>query len=82
MHGDGDPDANLIIPAKGMSKDALLKKAEALKAQHTGFKSGKKWGGIYHEPGSEVTEVQAKVSKATSCTNVVVPPHVVGLLGY
>ncbi|GMH52777.1 hypothetical protein TrST_g13553 [Triparma strigata] len=73
MHGDGDPDANLIIPAKGMSKDALHKKAEALKAQHTGFKSGKKWGGIYHEPGSEVTEVQAKMWGLFNSTNSLYP---------
>jgi sphinganine-1-phosphate aldolase len=71
--GDGDPDANTSIPAKGLSKAAVLKMGEKLKLTHSGFSEGRKWGGIYHTAGSEQTDVQAAMWSMFNSTNTLYP---------
>ena len=73
MLGDGDEDANITIPSSGLSTSQVLSKAEALKNTHEGFASGKKWGGIYHQPGSEITTLQSKMWGLFNSTNSLYP---------
>ena len=73
MLGDGDEDANVSIPSSGLSSDQVMAKAEALKKTHEGFASGKKWGGIYHQPGSEITTLQSKMWGLFNSTNSLYP---------
>ena len=73
MHGDGDPDAFTTLPPKGMSKGAVLALAERL--QEADDRSGKSWGGIYHEPNhaSELSDLQAEMWARFNNTNALYP---------
>ncbi|GMI34453.1 hypothetical protein TeGR_g3720 [Tetraparma gracilis] len=73
MLGDGDADANTIIPKKGVPSGELMKMGEALKLTHSGFKSGQKWGGIYHTAGSESTHLQSSFWGMFNSTNTLYP---------
>ena len=68
MHGDGDPDAVLALPAKGRScAEVLALCTELKKAEDANLASGKQWGGIYHRldhqgPHAELEALQAQVT--------------------
>jgi hypothetical protein len=72
MHGDGDPDAHLAIPAKGLGAAAVMEKAREQKDLQTGYTSGKKWGGVYHEEG-ELTQLQAEAWAMFNSSNLLYP---------
>lgn len=60
MLGDGDPNALVSIPQKGMATGDILKLAKDMKDKEEGFYvSGKKWAGIYHA----VTDKQDLLTK-------------------
>ena len=74
MHGDGDPDAMLTMPEKGMTAKALEKLVAGMRsADPFVSKGGKKWGGIYHEASSELTTLQADVWKHFNTSNALYP---------
>ena len=66
MLGDGDPDANVVIPSEGLSPSEIVAMSEKLKHSHSGFASGKKWGGIYHEAGERQLRMDGKWRSVSS----------------
>jgi len=73
MLGSGDVDAISSIPLKSKSPKSLTNLGSKLKATHSGFASGKQWGGVYHLAGSELTDLQAAFWKQFNSTNTLYP---------
>ena len=74
MHGAGDPTAVVSLPAAGRSAEDVL----ALAAERTAEedKSGKSWGGVYHEtrgPPGELSKLQAAMWARFNQTNALYP---------
>ena len=54
--GDGDADALVAMPAKGLPAKEVELKVAALRGKEASKSAGeKRWGGIYHEQESELT---------------------------
>eukprot|EP01062_Namystynia_karyoxenos_P001414 TRINITY_DN10489_c0_g2_i1.p1 TRINITY_DN10489_c0_g2~~TRINITY_DN10489_c0_g2_i1.p1 ORF type:complete len:548 (+),score=193.23 TRINITY_DN10489_c0_g2_i1:97-1740(+) len=71
--GDGDPDANLVLPRKGLSADEVLGKQRELLASGTeGFRAGQKWGGIYYR-NTDLSRVHSEAWTLHSSTNSLFP---------
>jgi len=74
MHGAGDPKAVIVLPAKGIPAKELLALADERSAVED--KSGKTWGGVYHEtrgePG-ELAKLQADMWSRFNSTNALYP---------
>ena len=73
LHGDGDLHALLEIPRKGWSSDEVERKACALLDAEVAKANGKKWAGIYHAGGSELSRLQGRVWSAFVDTNTLYP---------
>ena len=75
--GDGDPDANMALPPRGISSADILSKATDLKGQQAGFAEGIKWGGIYHDGnkdgGDPLGELQHELWGMFNNTNLLYP---------
>jgi len=71
--GDGDPMANVELPAKGSSNKEIIAMMTDLKAVEN-TSTGKKWCGIYHTLGaSELTAVQAEAWSMFNNSNSLYP---------
>ena len=72
--GDGDADALVAMPAKGLPAKEVELKVTTLRGKEASKSAGeKRWGGIYHEQESELTGLQARVWAACNCTNALYP---------
>jgi len=71
--GDGDADAHVAIPEKGMTRQVVEDKLAEQHALSAGFYEGKKWGGIYHDDETELTELQNAGSARFNCANTLYP---------
>lgn len=77
MLGDGDPDAFVSIPGKGMSTEGVVALAKQMRDKEEGFYvSGKKWAGIYHavtEKDDDLTKLQIEMWGMYASTNALYP---------
>ena len=70
MHGNGDPRAMVELPAMGQTSTDVLALASERTAEED--KSGKSWGGVYHEtrgPPGELAKMQAEIWARFNQTN-------------
>eukprot|EP00746_Dinoflagellata_sp_MGD_P161010 gnl/MRDRNA2_/MRDRNA2_88020_c0_seq1.p1 gnl/MRDRNA2_/MRDRNA2_88020_c0~~gnl/MRDRNA2_/MRDRNA2_88020_c0_seq1.p1 ORF type:complete len:540 (+),score=106.34 gnl/MRDRNA2_/MRDRNA2_88020_c0_seq1:72-1691(+) len=77
MLGDGDPDALMSIPGKGMATENVLRLAKQMRDKEEDFYvSGKKWAGIYHavtEKDNDLTKLQIDMWGMYASTNALYP---------
>lgn len=70
--GDGDADANLALPKRGITAEAVEQMTAAMRAPETaGLK--RQWGGIYHADASALTLLQGRVWSQYTCSNALYP---------
>ena len=70
--GDGDASALISLPPKGRSD--VLQLCTALHDDDSFVKyAGKLWGGIYHDPSSKLTKLQADVWRLYNTSNALYP---------
>ena len=80
--GDGDEDAHVSIPTKGIAFEEVEAKAAEQHALQVGFASGKQWGGIYHDDNTALTALQDRVWALFNSSNSLYPGVFPGIRKY
>ncbi len=73
MLGEGDPDAHLELPPRGLGVDVVESAAAAMVDAEMALSAGRKWAGVYHTAASELSELQGRVWSRFVCTNALYP---------
>ena len=74
MLGDGDADALVSLPETSTTAGDVAERVSILYHNDPFFQpESKQWGGIYHEPNSELTMLQAQVWAAFNTSNALYP---------
>eukprot|EP00747_Dinoflagellata_sp_TGD_P017652 gnl/TRDRNA2_/TRDRNA2_125961_c0_seq1.p1 gnl/TRDRNA2_/TRDRNA2_125961_c0~~gnl/TRDRNA2_/TRDRNA2_125961_c0_seq1.p1 ORF type:complete len:541 (-),score=80.59 gnl/TRDRNA2_/TRDRNA2_125961_c0_seq1:43-1665(-) len=75
--GDGDPEALMELPVRGIAASEVVAAARHMREKETGFYvDGKQWGGIYHATRAEAStleKLQADVWALYNSTNTLYP---------
>jgi sphinganine-1-phosphate aldolase len=74
-----DEDVRDSIPSRGLSMEAIVEKAKALRGKEDQFHKDRGMGGIYHKDGDELAKLQTTIYTLYNCSNALYPGIFSGL---